>query len=575
MSARRRLPFLLSVGALFATAFALAGPLAYADHIPYATGDVFVGSFGEDPTGSFPVVGHFDSSGNLLETLDTTASSGRGQVTGMCFDSDGNLYTTNFANGDMSKFDSQGGLLVYPWASGFSVVPESCVPDAAENIYVGEVDGDNLVRKFDLGGTQLDTFAPAVEDRGTDWIDLAADQCTLFYSSEGKTIKRFDVCADAQRPDFATLPLVDDPTEELRYHCFALRIRANSEVVIACSGAGGFPDRTHCENIVFRLNPDGSVNARYGWRGGPADCIFALNLDPDGTHVWTAGDNSGNVYRIDIETGAGAGSPLFHSGAMGMPRPEISGLAIFGEPTAALAPPTIVVDPPAAENPAGASHTLTATIASGGTPVGGVLLSFEVTAGPNVGEASDAGECSANADCTTDDSGHVSWTYASDGTVGTDTIEVCFIDAGGAERCATATKEWVNRPPSCTSVTPSSNRLWPPNHKFHLITLSGATDPDGDHVTLTITGVTQDEPVNATGDGNTSPDAQVGPGSNQVHLRAERSGRGDGRVYRISFSGSDGRGGTCTGNTTVGVPHDMGRGSTPRDSGQLFDSFGS
>jgi hypothetical protein len=23
------------------------------------------------------------------------------------------------------------------------------------------------------------------EDRGIDWIDLAADQCTLFYTSEG------------------------------------------------------------------------------------------------------------------------------------------------------------------------------------------------------------------------------------------------------------------------------------------------------------------------------------------------------------------------------------------------------
>ena len=90
---------------------------------------------------------------------------------------------------------------------------------------------------------------------------------------------------------------------------------------------------------------------------------------------------------------------------------------------------------------------------------------------------------------------------------------------------------------------------------------------------LTITGVTQDEPLNGLGDGDTSPDAAVGPASNKVKLRAERSGLGDGRVYRIAFTGSDGLGGTCAGVATVGVPHDQGGGSTPIDSGFVFPSF--
>jgi hypothetical protein len=108
---------------------------------------------------------------------------------------------------------------------------------------------------------------------------------------------------------------------------------------------------------------------------------------------------------------------------------------------------------------------------------------------------------------------------------------------------------------------------------MHLISLTGATDPDGDVVTLTVTGVTQDEPLNGLGDGDTSPDATPGPASNQVNLRAERSGTGDGRVYRIGFSGSDGRGGSCTGTATVGVPHDQGKGNTPIDSGGIFVDF--
>ena len=45
-----------------------------------------------------------------------------------------------------------------------------------------------------------------------------------------------------------------------------------------------------------------------------------------------------------------------------------------------------------------------------------------------------------------------------------------------------------NSPPSCTSVTASVAQLWPPNHKMVPVQLSGATDPDGDVLTTTITG---------------------------------------------------------------------------------------
>jgi hypothetical protein len=128
-----------------------------------------------------------------------------------------------------------------------------------------------------------------------------------------------------------------------------------------------------------------------------------------------------------------------------------------------------------------------------------------------------------------------------------------------------------NQPPDCSKVSAGPN-LWPPNHKFRKVTLSGLTDPDGDAVTLTITGVTQDEPLNALGDGNFAPDAILS--GNDLQLRAERSGLGDGRVYRIAFTGSDGNGGTCSGVATVGVPHDQGAHDTPIDSGGVYNSLG-
>lgn len=130
----------------------------------------------------------------------------------------------------------------------------------------------------------------------------------------------------------------------------------------------------------------------------------------------------------------------------------------------------------------------------------------------------------------------------------------------------------LNHNPVCSSVTGGPN-LWPPNHKLHLITLTGATDPDGNPITTSVTGVTQDEPLNGLGDGDTSPDAFAASASNQVWLRAERSGTGDGRVYRIAFQVTDGLGGQCTGVARVGVPHDQGAHSTPIDSGGVFVDF--
>ncbi|HSL32030.1 MAG TPA: hypothetical protein VK871_00195, partial [Candidatus Limnocylindrales bacterium] len=89
----------------------------------------------------------------------------------------------------------------------------------------------------------------------------------------------------------------------------------------------------------------------------------------------------------------------------------------------------------------------------------------------------------------------------------------------------------------------------------------------------TVLGVTQDEPLNGRADGNTAIDAKPGAASDQVWLRAERSGRGDGRVYRISFGVSDGLGGECSGVVTVGVPHDRGKHKVPIDSGGVFVDF--
>ena len=143
-------------------------------------------------------------------------------------------------------------------------------------------------------------------------------------------------------------------------------------------------------------------------------------------------------------------------------------------------------------------------------------------------------------------------------------------DPNGANNSSTTTAT-VNHAPSCTGASAGPN-LWPPNHKWVWRTISGVTDADGNPVAVTITGIWQDEPTNGLGDGDTAIDGQIGSG-NSFAVRAERSGTGDGRVYHVYFSASDGAGGSCTGSATIGVPHDQGPQGGPVDGGALYNSL--
>jgi hypothetical protein len=279
-----------------------------APSVAFLPGDVFAGVGGG-------LVNHYDPTGIYLETLDT--GSGSSEQSGMCFDTAGNLYTTNWSAGSMSKFNNLGVRLAYPWGGPFSNYPESCVIDAAGYIYVGEVSGANNIRKFDANGVGQAAFPVAVEARGADWLDLANDQCTMYYTSEGHRIKRYDLCAVVQLPDLVT----NLPGQE----CYALRLRDNGEVMVACS------DR------ALRLSRLGAVVQQYPVINYPgANLFFATNLDPDGTSFWTGDFFSGNIYKIDIATGA-----LLLQFTAPPVSAHLSGLAIYGEFTQGLPTPTV------------------------------------------------------------------------------------------------------------------------------------------------------------------------------------------------------------------------------------------
>ncbi|MFL6233664.1 MAG: SBBP repeat-containing protein [Thermoanaerobaculia bacterium] len=126
-----------------------------------------------------------------------------------------------------------------------------------------------------------------------------------------------------------------------------------------------------------------------------------------------------------------------------------------------------------------------------------------------------------------------------------------------------------NRPPDCAAAFASPASLWPPNGQLVPVSIRNVTDPDGDPVAITVTGVRQDEPLSRAG----APDA-TGIGTPNVSLRVDRDGKGDGRVYRLSFTAADPQGASCAGTVTVCVPRDQGRGAICGDGGGLFNSGG-
>ncbi|MEM7009759.1 MAG: hypothetical protein AAF462_11560, partial [Thermodesulfobacteriota bacterium] len=111
---------------------------------------------------------------------------------------------------------------------------------------------------------------------------------------------------------------------------------------------------------------------------------------------------------------------------------DLLGVDENGDPPVGPPPPTsITLTPSTATNELGIEpdHTVTAFVQIDNVPQQGLLVNFEIIAGPNQGQVSDpnTGECTVNDDCTTDANGMVSWTYS--GTdIGTDTIVASFFD---------------------------------------------------------------------------------------------------------------------------------------------------
>jgi hypothetical protein len=156
-------------------------------------------------------------------------------------------------------------------------------------------------------------------------------------------------------------------------------------------------------------------------------------------------------------------------------------------------------------------------------------------------------------------------------TVDADGRQVTCLTSVGDQECLLVGPRQVA--PDCTTAVASVSTLWPPNHTFVPINIVGVTTSDESPASITIDSISQDEPVQAsgTGSGNTCPDGK-GVETDTAQVRAERAGKGNGRVYHIAFTATADDGETCTEVVQVCVPHDQGKGKICIDDEPLYDS---
>jgi hypothetical protein len=293
-------------------------------------------------------VKQFGKDGSRMATLNTNMG---GSTTGMAFDAFSNLYVTDFTANAVSKFPGLGPATGF--GSGYNCKPESIVFDNAGNAYVGETGCSHAIVKLNPYGAITAVYQPAVEQEGTDWIDLSSDQCTIYYTSQGPSVLRFNVCSRQQMS-----PLTSQLTEAL-----ALRILPDGGVVVA-----------NLKNIK-RFDASGKLLQTYDAPG--EDCWSALALDSDGTSFWATDYCTSDVVRFDLDNGT-----LISKFNAGVPSNSVFGIQTFAPPqtTAAGAlvasPATASVTPGQAAsyslsfNPVGAAVGQDFSFSCGNLPAG-------------------------------------------------------------------------------------------------------------------------------------------------------------------------------------------------------------
>jgi pimeloyl-ACP methyl ester carboxylesterase len=157
--------------------------------------------------------------------------------------------------------------------------------------------------------------------------------------------------------------------------------------------------------------------------------------------------------------------------------------------------------------------------------------------------------------------GETMYTYL---PVGTHSITLTVDDGNGNTDTDTVDVTVMDSTPPSLSVSLSPDVLWPANHKMVSITASiQASDSCDESPNVELVSIISNEADNGVGDGNTSDDIQgAGFGTDDwtFSLRADRAGKGPGRIYTVTYGATDASGNVAEDATAeITVLHDRGK----------------
>ena len=204
-----------------------------------------------------------------------------------------------------------------------------------------------------------------------------------------------------------------------------------------------------------------------------------------------------------------------------------------------------------------AGYTATVSGLLSATDGGGECQECVISVPANITVSNDPGQCGAivnfPASTSTGSCGVLTTSPASGSFFPVGTTTVTTTSTSGASNSFTVT---VNdtAPPTVSALTVDTSVLWPPNHQLIPITVDYSSADNCGAVTCVLS-ATSNEPDNGLGDGDTANDIQI-VDAHHLLLRAERSGKGDGRIYTIKVTCTDAAGNSVvSAPVTVVVPH--------------------
>jgi hypothetical protein len=146
--------------------------------------------------------------------------------------------------------------------------------------------------------------------------------------------------------------------------------------------------------------------------------------------------------------------------------------------------------------------------------------------------------------------------------VGTHTLTLQVSDGINPPVSSSVTVDIIDTIAPTLAPAPDKTILWPPNHKMVTVTIfANASDNSGLPVNLTAS-VASNEPQDGLGDGDTPQDwttPVIHNGIITLQLRAERSGKGNGRIYIVTVVATDQSGNSSAATVNISVPHDKGK----------------